>query len=135
MVRNTDGAKKHDAKARGTKRDSGLTCMRNPLFRFTRCMNFHISVDFGSACCHNFRGSASISVAMTACSCAIDGGNVKEGSVGLGGRGKSYGGCSMHEYAKHYISQQKRELRIYRSSSRVARGGFGPASPTKIDVF
>lgn len=34
-----------------------LTCIPNPRFRFTPCMNLHISVDSGSACCHNFRGT------------------------------------------------------------------------------
>ena len=101
-------------------------------------MNFHISVDFGSACCHNFRGSASISVAMTACSRAIDGGNVEGRQCGNGARGKSHWGQHARICKALYFGQ-KRELRICRSSSRVVKEGvgvgrFGPVNPIKIRV-
>jgi hypothetical protein len=35
-----------------------LTCIFEFRFLFTPCMNFHISVDFGVACSHNFRGTS-----------------------------------------------------------------------------
>ena len=32
--------------------------MFSPRFLFADCMNLHIAVDFGSGCCHSFRGDA-----------------------------------------------------------------------------